>query len=234
MNSKHFRNAVVGSSMLLGALLSHSASAAMLITEVDPSGSSAAYLADWFELTNTGDSAIDITGWKMDDNSNAFANAVALRGVTSIAAGQSVIFIEGTANGSTDAALQAAFKSAWWGSSVPNGLVFGGYGGSQVGLSGTADAVNIFDSSGTLIANVSFGAATASKTFDNTAGLNNATISTLSSAGVNGAFASFNAAEVGSPGVYAPPAVPVPASVWMLFSGLGLLGANARRKRTQV
>ena len=234
MNSKHFRNAVVGSSMLLGALLSHSASAAMLITEVDPSGSSAAYLADWFELTNTGDSAIDITGWKMDDNSNAFANAVALRGVTCIAAGQSVIFIEGTANGSTDAALQAAFKSAWWGSSVPNGLVFGGYGGSQVGLSGTADAVNIFDSSGTLIANVSFGAATASKTFDNTAGLNNATISTLSSAGVNGAFASFNAAEVGSPGVYAPPAVPVPASVWMLFSGLGLLGANARRKRTQV
>ena len=234
MNSKHFRNAVVGSSMLLGALLSHSASAAMLITEVDPSGSSAAYLADWFELTNTGDSAIDITGWKMDDNSNAFANAVALRGVTCIAAGQSVIFIEGPANGSTDAALQAAFKSAWWGSSVPNGLVFGGYGGSQVGLSGTADAVNIFDSSGTLIANVSFGAATASKTFDNTAGLNNATISTLSSAGVNGAFASFNAAEVGSPGVYAPPAVPVPASVWMLFSGLGLLGANARRKRTQV
>ena len=234
MNSKHFRSAFVGSSILLGALISHSASAAMLITEVDPSGSSAAYAADWFELTNTGDTAVDITGWKMDDNSNAFANAVALRGVTSIAASQSVIFIEGNSTGTTDTSLQSAFKTAWWGSSVPNGLVFGGYGGSGVGLSSTTDAVNIFDSSGTLIANVSFGAATASKTFDNTSGLNNSTISTLSAAGVNGAFASFNAAEVGSPGVYAPPAVPVPASVWMLFSGLGLLGANARRKRTQV
>jgi hypothetical protein len=234
MNRKHFRNAVVGSSMLLGALVSHSASAAMLITEVDPSGSSAAYAADWFELTNTGNTAVDITGWKMDDNSNSSSSAVALRGVTSIAAGQSVIFIEGNSTGTNDASLQSAFITAWWGSSVPNGLVFGGYGGSQVGLSGTADAVNIFDSSGTLIANVSFGAATAGKTFDNTAGQNNATISTLSATGVNGAFASFNAAEIGSPGVYAPPAVPVPASVWMLFSGLGLLGANARRKRAQV
>ena len=233
MNSKHFRNAVVGSSLLLGALISHSASAAMLITEVDPSGSSAAYAADWFELTNTGNTAVDITGWKMDDNSNSSSSAVALRGVTSIAAGQSVIFIEGNSTGTNDASLQSAFITAWWGSSVPNGLVFGGYGGSQVGLSGTADAVNIFDSSGTLIANVSFGAATAGKTFDNTAGQNNATISTLSATGVNGAFASFNAAEIGSPGVYAPPAVPVPASVWMLFSGLGLLGANARRKVNQ-
>jgi len=233
MNRKHFRNAVVGSSMLLGALVSHSASAAMLITEVDPSGSSAAYAADWFELTNTGNTAVDITGWKMDDNSNSSSSAVALRGVTSIAAGQSVIFIEGNSTGTNDASLQSAFITAWWGSSVPNGLVFGGYGGSQVGLSGTADAVNIFDSSGTLIANVSFGAATAGKTFDNTAGQNNATISTLSATGVNGAFASFNAAEIGSPGVYAPPAVPVPASVWMLFSGLGLLGANARRKVNQ-
>jgi len=234
MNSKHFLNTVVGSSVLLSALISHSASAAMLITEVDPSGSAAAYAADWFELTNTGSTAVDITGWKMDDNSNAFANAVALRGVTSIAAGQSVIFIEGNSSGSNDSTLQANFKNAWWGSSVPNGLVFGGYGGSGVGLSQTTDAVNIFDSAGNLIANVSFNAATASNTFDNTAGLNNTTISTLSITGVNGAFASFNAAEVGSPGVYVPPAVPVPASVWMLFSGLGLLGANARRKSTQV
>ena len=64
------------------------------ITEVSPTGSSASYGADWFELTNTGSSALDITGWKMDDNSNSFAASVALRGVTSIAAGQSVVFLE--------------------------------------------------------------------------------------------------------------------------------------------
>src|SRR5262249_33858367 len=83
-----------------------SARAAIIISEVEPSGSSAVsntYNADWFELTNTGASAVNITGWKMDDNSHTFANAVALRGVTSIAPGQTVVFVEGLADGSTDA-----------------------------------------------------------------------------------------------------------------------------------
>src|SRR5215471_8585991 len=77
--------------------LAHSASAAIISSEVDPSGSSMAsntYNADWFELTNTGASAQDITGWKMDDNSHTFGSAVGLRGVTSIAPGQSVVFVE--------------------------------------------------------------------------------------------------------------------------------------------
>ena len=52
------------------------------------------YAADWFEVTNTGTTAVDITGWKIDDNSNAFGSAVALRGVTSIAAGKSAVFFE--------------------------------------------------------------------------------------------------------------------------------------------
>ena len=42
------------------------------ITEVAPWGSgNAAYGADWWELTNTGDAPIDLTGWKIDDNSNS-------------------------------------------------------------------------------------------------------------------------------------------------------------------
>ena len=70
------------------------------------------YGADWFELTNIGSTAVNISGWKMDDNSNSFGNAVALRGVTSIAAGQSVVFIEGNATGTTDSTIDATFKTA--------------------------------------------------------------------------------------------------------------------------
>ena len=39
------------------------------------------YGADWFEVTNTRHHAVDLTGWKVDDSSNAFATALALNGV---------------------------------------------------------------------------------------------------------------------------------------------------------
>src|SRR5262249_14945588 len=46
---------------------------ALYISEVSPSSSgNAPYAADWFELTNAGTAAVDVTGWKMDDNSNSF------------------------------------------------------------------------------------------------------------------------------------------------------------------
>ncbi|MEI9807464.1 MAG: lamin tail domain-containing protein [Bacteroidota bacterium] len=41
--------------------------------------------ADWFELTNTGTNPVDITGWKVDDNSNSFTAALVLNGITTIA-----------------------------------------------------------------------------------------------------------------------------------------------------
>ena len=127
------------------------ARADIVITEVDPSGSAGSsntYNADWFELTNTGLSAVDITGWKMDDSSHTFSSAVGLRGVTSIAPGQSVVFAEGLADGSTDATIDANFESFWFDGSVPAGFTIGNYGGSGVGLSQTADEVNIYDSAG--------------------------------------------------------------------------------------
>ena len=179
----------------------------VVISEVHPAGSgNGTYAADWFEVTNTGTSAVDITGWKMDDNSNAFGSAVALRGVTSIPAGKSVVFFEGNATGTTDATIIAAFSTAWFGSATPPaGFLIGAYGGSGVGLSTSGDAVNLFDASGNRITGVSFGAATAdrdvrqhgrSRQHDAPA----SDVSTLSVAGVNGAFLSSNGAETGSPG----------------------------------
>ncbi len=192
-----------------GTVVNPPASASIVITEASPwSSGNSAYAADWFELTNTGTTAVDITGWKMDDNSNSFGSSVALRGVTSIAAGKSVIFIEGLADGSTDKAIDAKFSTTWFGTETPPaGVVIGNYGGSGVGLSTGGDSVNIFDASGKQITGISFVDSTASFlfTFDNAAGLGTSTlptptVSTLSKAGTNGGFVSFNGLETGSPG----------------------------------
>ena len=183
---------------------------ALIISEVSPwSSGNSVYNADWFEVTNTGTSAVDITGWKMDDNTNSFASSVALNGVTSIAPGQSVIFLE---TATPDATI-SAFKTAWFGTNVPSGLIIGSYTGGGVGLStgATGDAVNLFNASGTRITGISFGTSTAYTTFDNAVGLGSntlplPTVSTLSAVGVKGGFLSFNNAlnvtskETGSPG----------------------------------
>ena len=181
--------------------ISAASAPAVFISEVHPAGSgNGTYAADWFEVTNTGTSAVDITGWKMDDNSNAFASAVPLSGIASINPGQSVVFID-----STVPVNIGAFTAAWFGSSIPAGLAVGTYGGPGVGLSTSGDAVNLFDAGGNRITGVSFGSANAAATFDNTAGLGSATlplpaVSTTSVAGVNGAFLSANGLETGSPG----------------------------------
>ena len=189
------------------------AHSAVIISEVNANGSAATYAADWFELTNTGSSLLNISGWKMDDNSNSSLVAIALRVITSIAAGQSVVFLEGNATGSSDAGLNAAFKSVWFGSHIPANFIIANCGGVGVGLSGAADAVNIFDGTGSLITRVDFGTSTTGRTFDNKAGLNNATISVLSSIEINGAFLSESGEETGSPGLVA--AVPEPETYAM-------------------
>jgi hypothetical protein len=195
------------------------------ITEVAPWGSSSStgYAADWFELTNTGSAAVSIAGWKMDDNSNNFAQSVALTGIASIGAGESVVFLEG------DSSNVDAFKTAWFGSAAPAALQIGTYSGSGVGLSQSGDAVNIFTSTGTLVTRVDFGATSAFVTLDNAIGADNVTISTLSAAGVHGAFTSASGNQLGSPGLIA--AVPEPSTYALLLAGLALVGTTARRRR---
>jgi hypothetical protein len=217
------------STLLTVLLFAASGHAAIIISEVHPSGSAASsnnlYVADFFELTNTGPTSVSLAGWKIDDDSNSSASAVLLRGVTSIAPGQSIVFVEGDATGSTDAALQTSFINSWFSGSAPAGFTMGFYGGSGVGLGQTTDAVNIFDASNVKIAGVTFGATTAKVTFDNAAGLSGA-ISTLSQPGVTGAFVSPRG-ETGSPGV-----IPEPATGLLMSLGLaGLAWSSRRRER---
>ncbi|HEY5332697.1 MAG TPA: SdiA-regulated domain-containing protein, partial [Solirubrobacterales bacterium] len=173
-------------------------SSPLAVTEAAPWGSSnVEYKADWFELTNESPVAVSLAGWKMDDSSNAFGTAVALHGVSSIAAGESVLFLE-TAEGITvseEGEVVTKFETSWFGSSVPAGLQVGTYHGSGVGLSTGGDAVNIFESEGNRITGVSFGAASTASpvpSFENAAGLGNykapVAITALSVEGVNGGF----------------------------------------------
>ena len=216
--------------MALFSTLIGQAQAAIIVSEVAPwSSGNSPVGADWFELTNTGALAVNIAGWKVDDNSNSFGSSVALTGVTSIAAGQSVIFIESA----TPATTNASFVNTWFGTTPPAGLTIGSYSGSGIGLSTVGDAVNIYDTAGVLQSNVIFGASTTVapfRTFDNAAGLTG-TITTLSSVGINGAFAALNdGVEIGSPGTITAP-VPEPCEYAMLLAGLGVVGAVVRRRR---
>ncbi len=180
----------------------------LIVTEVAPwsSGNSPVILADWFEVTNVGSAAVNVTGWKVDDSSNAFSTALTLNGITSIAPGESVIFLESSAT-NLPATVIANFKSVWFGASPPVELQVGTYQGSGIGLGTGGDAVNLFNAAGVRHSGVSFGAADATspyQTFDNTAAVNGAVITLLSATGVNGAFTATNTTEIGSPGFSAP------------------------------
>ncbi|MFC7544326.1 lamin tail domain-containing protein [Siccirubricoccus deserti] len=88
----------------------------VFVSEVAPWSSGDSPIgADWFEVTNGTASTLDITGWKMDDSSGSPAAAVALNGITTIAPGESVIFIE-TADLE---AAKAAFLTTWFGGNPP-------------------------------------------------------------------------------------------------------------------
>jgi uncharacterized protein len=180
----------------------------IIISEVAPWSSGNSTLgADWFEVTNVGTAAANVSGWKVDDSSNSFGSSVALNGISSIAPGESVIYIE-----SSSSTIGNTFRTLWFGASPPANLQIGTYSGSGIGLSTGGDALNLYNSTGAAQTNVIFGISTSGptfRTFDNASGLSNTTISALSAVGVNGAFtAANNSVEVGSPGTIGAVAAP--------------------------
>lgn len=213
---------------MFAATLPFATQAQLIISEVHPTGcSNSTYGKDWFELQNNTLSSINLTGWKVDDASPTFATAVGLRGVASLAPGQIAVFMESDAAGLNDAVNGAAFTSAWFGGSVPAGFTLGFYGGSGIGLGSGGDAVNIYNSGGTIAVGVTFGSATSAVSFDNAAGLTGA-ISQLSVVGINGAFNSLTGGEIGSPG-FTSTTVPEPSA--LAFGGLAASGLLFRRRK---
>ncbi len=197
----------------------------LIVTEVAPwSSSNSPVGADWFEVTNISEKPVDITGWRVDDNSNAFANSHALIGITTIAPGESVIFIEDAA----PPAKANAFRTNWFGANPPAGLQIGSYTGSGIGLGTGGDAVNLFTAAGLLHSRVAFGASPSGPyaTFDNTLALNDVTLTALNRTGVNGAFIPANSPqEIGSPGFSAPGVLRI-TEVAPWASGNSLVGSD--------
>jgi uncharacterized protein YjiK len=191
--------------------------AQVAITEVAPwSSKQSPFEEDWFELTNIGTTKVDLTGWRMNDNHSSFASAVQLHGVSSLAPGQSAVFVEGDEAGdvSVGEAKEAELIADWFPSGAPAGFQIGWL--SEVGLSTDGDQVNIYDSTGAKVSGVAFGASPGAApfgTFDNTAALGvgattDPAISTLSTVGPNEAFSTNGGNEIGSPGT-APVKTPV-------------------------
>lgn len=203
----------------------------LVITEAMSDSAHASGLAngDWWELTNTGDSDIDLTGYYWDDD-GAMGNDGALFGNIEIAAGESIVIV------SEDDS--AAFEAAWGGG-------FNAYGELDFtgpdtfsGLSSNSDQIEVWDSDpntnsdANLVASVSFGAATEGFSFEwdrlgNFLG--------QSAAGVHGAFQAIDDGEegdripndgidIGSPGVSV---VPEPTA------GLVLVGCSLLILRRQ-
>jgi hypothetical protein len=200
---------------LAASLLPATTNAQLQITEVE-SSENAGNKADWWELTNFGSSAVDITGYTMDDNSASYALSVALSGITTIGPGESVAFFE--VAGSTPLTIQG-FRD-WWG--LGSSVQVGTYTGSGVGLSSTADAVNLYNSSGTPVNGVSFGTATKGVTFGWNP--NTGSFGGLSQAGINGAYVAPQDSDIGSPGV-----VPEPSTA--VLTGLGAAVVLIWRRR---
>ena len=123
------------------------------ITEVMSSGGT----SDWFELTNFGTTAVDITGWKVDDSSFGLATSFLLNGVTSIAPNERVMFCE-----NASASYATTFRTFW---GLAPSVQVGTYTGAAIGFSSSGDGVIVFDASGTEVWRVSFGTATAGTSF---------------------------------------------------------------------
>ncbi len=212
------------SALVVTSVTIPAAHAGIVITEV-MSSSGTNGTPDWFEVTNDGSSAVSLTGWKMDDGSFNIAAAVALSGITSIGAGESVIFIESAAGAGV-----ASFRTFWGG--LTNVQV-GYYSGSGIGFSSGGDGVCLFNNLSVNVNQVSFGAATTGSSFfwgwDSMGAIDpnySAVVSTVGTIGTQVGFVSADVlGNIGSLGT----AILVPAPGLAAFASLALAIRSRRR-----
>lgn len=228
---------MIRESLFVLASIATVSSANIAITEL--STKSAVDPEDYFELTNFGATDFDISGWSFDDESADFADAAAFNGISTIAAGESVILFQLDEQDMLDPAYDPAgevalFRSYWGGLA---GVQVGFYAGAGLGK---GDAITIFDAMGDIALSLEYGMTDPNQTHagDWAAGNidgsdiyeNDAAIwvpgsdgdFALAADGVYGSFQNIEG-EWGSPGV-----VPAPGAAALL--GLGGLVASRRRR----
>ncbi len=194
--------------MLFGMVMSCAITtqADLIITEVMSSSSHTNTLAngDWFELYNSGASAIDLTGYSWDDNT-ATAGSADFNGLT-INAGQAVIVCQETVG------LEQSWLDLWG----VSGVTVVNLGNTEFqNFGSTGDELHLYDASSNQLTYVTFGAATTGYSFEWDTSGNSLGVSVY---GENGAIQSTSAA--GGPDTASPGTV-VPEPSVLAFLGLG-------------
>jgi hypothetical protein len=203
------------------AVLAAPASAAVRWTEWMYSSAGDGY--EFFEITNTGAAAVDLTGWSYDDDSRT-ADTVPLTPLGTLAPGESAIITE---------ALTAADFRAEWG--APDSLKV--LAGNTVNI-GRGDELNIFDASDALVDRLAYGDVVFPGTIRTQGqsgnpgsaaalGANNVALWVLSTVGDSfGSVGSLNG-DVGNPGAFNL----VPEPTGALLAAISLALVTRRRRR---
>jgi hypothetical protein len=143
-------------------------------------------------LSNLGSFAVNLQGYRFDDDHDSFADAQTITNSVMIAPGESVILVENM--------TPADFRN-WWGSqNLPLNLQMIVY--PKIGFSSDGDAIYLWNAATTattdVVASITFSTATKAVSFgyDPAAGV----FGGLSVVGQNGVFAAVLNGDIGSPG----------------------------------
>lgn len=156
---------------------------------------------DWFEITNTGTVAWTVAtdgALYFDDDSAAAANAAILSGIQTIAAGESVVFVNG------DAADVTAFTSLWGAVFDLDCVQIGTHGGPGLGQGGDAVTLFLDDEGDGVDAGDQIDLATYPDANTAQGGSFNVGTQAFSVAGVSGAVATVTVNDAGQPAVGSP------------------------------
>ncbi|HTY88827.1 MAG TPA: CotH kinase family protein [Candidatus Acidoferrum sp.] len=182
----------------VSALLTVTPKPHLVITEVMSSEAKGSLTtSDWWELSNLGNFAVNLQGYRFDDDHHSFSDAETITNAVNIAPGESIVLVEDL--------TPDAFR-AWWGSQhLPARLQMITY--PNIGFSSSGDAIYLWNAAANsltdTVASVTFAAATrgVSFGFDPATG----TFGGLSAAGQNGAFTAAANGDIGSPGTVLNP-----------------------------
>ncbi len=151
--------------------------------------------SDWWELSNLGNFAVNLQGYRFDDNHNSFDDAQTISTPVIIAPGESVVLVQ---------EMTPDDFRAWWGpQNLPRNLQIIPY--SEIGFGNDGDEIHLWNAVATSIndtvTDATFGNATKGVSF----GYDPASriFGGLSVAGQNGAFVAVLNGDIGSPGYLA-------------------------------